>query len=54
MLAVVEFILISHLMAPAKTEAMMQRLHEAVRANQRWVFVALAAGMGSWMVVGNI
>jgi len=54
MLAVVEFILISHLMAPAKTEALMQRLHEAVRANQRWVFVALAAGMGSWMVVGNI
>jgi hypothetical protein len=54
MLAVVEFILISHLVAPAKTEAMMQRLHEAVRANQRWVFVALSAGMGSWMVVGNI
>ena len=54
MLAVVEFILISHLAAPAKTEAMMQRLHEAVRANQRWVLVALSAGMGSWMVVGSI
>ena len=54
MLAVVEFILISHLAAPARTEAMMQRLHEAIRANQRWVFVALSAGMGSWMVVGNI
>jgi hypothetical protein len=54
MLAVVEFILISHLAAPAKTEAMMQRLHEAVRANQRWVLVALSAGMGSWMVVGNL
>ena len=54
MLAVIEFILLSHLAAPAKTEAMMQRLHEAVRANQRWVFVALSAGMGSWMVVGNI
>jgi hypothetical protein len=54
MLAVVEFILVSHLAAPAKTEAIVQRLHEAVRANQRWVFVALSAGMGSWMVVGNI
>jgi Sap, sulfolipid-1-addressing protein len=54
MLAVAEFILISHLAAPAKTEAMVQRLHEAVRANQRWVFVALSAGMGSFMVVGSI
>ncbi len=54
MLAVIEFILVSHLAVPAKTEAMMQRLHEALRANQRWVFVALSAGMGSWMVVGNI
>jgi hypothetical protein len=54
MLAVIEFILISHLVAPAKTGALMQRAHEAVRANQRWVFVALSAGMGSWMVVGNI
>ncbi|MBW0014814.1 GAP family protein [Mycobacterium sp.] len=54
MLAVIEFILLGHLVAPAKTEAMVQRLHEAVRANQRWVFVALSAAMGSWMVVGNI
>jgi hypothetical protein len=54
MLAVIEFILLSHLAAPEKTAALMQRLHDAVRANQRWVFVALSAGMGSWMVVGNI
>jgi Sap, sulfolipid-1-addressing protein len=54
MLAVVEFMLVSHLATPAKTEALMLRLQEGVRANRRWVLVALSAGMGSWMVVGNI
>ena len=54
MLAVVEFILISYLAKPTNTEALILRLQEGVRAHQRWVFVAIAAGMGSWMVVGNI
>lgn len=54
MLAVVEFMLVSYVAAPEKTERMLQRLQQAVRANQRWVLVVISAGMGSWMVVGNI
>ena len=54
MLAVVEFMLITFLVTPGKTEAVLLRLQQGIRANQRWVFVAIAAAMGSWMVFCNV
>jgi hypothetical protein len=54
MLAVVEIMLLSYLATPAKTEAVMQRLHDRVRANRRWLSVAIFTGLGGLWVFSGI
>jgi hypothetical protein len=46
MLAVVEIILVSCLLAPAKTQAVLRPLHDRVRAHRRQVLVAIFAVVG--------
>ena len=54
MLAVVEFVLVSYLAAPARTETLVLRLQGWVQARRQWIFVTISGLMGAWMVVGNI
>jgi hypothetical protein len=50
MLALVEIILVSYLAAPAKTQAVLRRLHDWVRPHSRQVLVAILAVVGVWLV----
>lgn len=47
MFAVVEIILVSHLVAPAKTQAVLQRVHNRVLAHRRVVLIAMIAVVGA-------
>ena len=46
MLAVVEITLVSYLVTPAKTQAVVQLLHDWARAHRRKVLVAIFAVVG--------
>ncbi|MEE6176635.1 GAP family protein [Mycobacterium sp. 050134] len=50
MFAVVEIILVSHVAAPAKTEAFLRRVHDWVLAHRRQTLIALVAVLGIMMV----
>jgi hypothetical protein len=50
MLAVVEIMLASYLVAPAKTQAVVQLLHDWARAHRRKVLVAIFAVVGIALV----
>jgi hypothetical protein len=50
MLAVVEITLVSNLVAPAKTQAVLRPLHDWARAHRRQVLVVFFAVVGFWQV----
>ena len=50
MFAVVEIILVSHVAAPAKTEAVLRLLHNWILAYRRQVLIAMIAVIGVAMV----
>ena len=50
MLAVVEITLVSYLVTPAKTQALMQLLHDWARAHRRKILVAMFAVVGVALV----
>jgi hypothetical protein len=54
MLAVVEIILVSYLATPAKTQAVVQLLHDWVRAHRRQLLVAIFAVVGVWQVANGM
>jgi small neutral amino acid transporter SnatA (MarC family) len=51
MLAVVEIILVSCLITPAKTQAVLGRLHDWVQAHIRQVLIAIPAILGVSQVI---
>jgi hypothetical protein len=51
MFAVVEIILVSHVAAPAKTEAVLQLLHDWILAHRRQTLIAMIAVIGVAMMV---
>jgi hypothetical protein len=50
MLALVEIILVSHLAAPARTQAVLQPLHDWARAHRQLVVIAILAVIGAWQI----
>jgi hypothetical protein len=50
MLALVEIILVSHLAAPARTQAVLQPLHDWARAHRQLVVIAILAVIGTWQI----
>jgi hypothetical protein len=53
-LALIEVPLVSYLVTPAKTQAMMLRLHSWVRAYRRQIFVAIATVGGLLLLTSGI
>ena len=54
MLAVVEIMLVSYLLVPAKTKAVVQRLHDWSLAHRRQVLIAMIAVAGASLVANGI
>jgi hypothetical protein len=54
MLAVVEIVLVSHLAAPAKTQAVVREVHDWVLAHRRQVLVAIFAVIGVTLVANGM
>ncbi|WP_278247927.1 MULTISPECIES: GAP family protein [Mycobacterium] len=54
MLAVVEVVLISYLAAPAKTEAVVQRLHDWAWAHHRKILVAMCVLAGAMLIAKGV
>jgi hypothetical protein len=54
LLAIVEIILVSYLATPAKTQALVQLVHDWVRAHHRQVLVAMFAVIGVAMVANGM
>lgn len=54
MLAVVEIVLVSYLAAPAKTEAIVQRLHDWAWAHHRKILVAMCTLAGIMLVAKGL
>jgi hypothetical protein len=54
MLAVVEIALVSCLVAPAKTEAVLRPVHDWVLAHRWEVLIAILAVAGFWQVVTGV
>ncbi|ORV16696.1 GAP family protein [Mycobacterium celatum] len=52
MLAVIEFTLASYLAAPAKTQAIVQRLHDWARTHRRKILIAMCA-VGGLALIGT-
>jgi hypothetical protein len=52
--AFAEVALVSHLLAPAKTQAVVMQLHDWLRAHRRPIFVLVLAVFGLWMVAKGI
>lgn len=50
MLAVVEITLVSHVAMPAKTQAVLRRLHDWARDRRQQVLIAVFAVVGLWQV----
>ena len=54
MLAVVEIVLVSYLATPAKTQAVILRLHDWVRAHRGQLFVGILAVLGASQVASGM
>jgi hypothetical protein len=54
MLAVFEVVLISYLVAPARTQAVLLPVHEWALVHRQHVLIALFAGVGLWQVVTGV
>jgi hypothetical protein len=54
MLAVVEIIIVSYLVTPARTQAMVQRLHDWALAHRRKILVAMCAVGGVVLVTTGV
>lgn len=54
MLAVVEVVLVSYLAAPAKTEAIVQRLHDWAWAHHRKILVAMCVLAGTMLIAKGL
>jgi Sap, sulfolipid-1-addressing protein len=51
MLALVEIILVSHLVAPARTQTMLRPVHNWARDHRRQVIIAILVVIGTWQVI---
>ncbi len=51
MLALVEVILVSHLVAPARTQTMLRPVHDWARDHRQQVIVAILLIIGTWQVI---
>ncbi|MGV0804767.1 GAP family protein [Mycolicibacterium setense] len=54
MLAVVEIVLVSYLAAPAKTESILQRLHDWAWAHHRKILVAMCVLAGAMLIAKGL
>lgn len=53
-LALLEITLVSYLIAPARTEVILQALHEWALANRRKILIAMLAVLGVSLVANGI